>query len=437
MATTKTTVQDAPANLVESFAEFKETKNIDRATLVSVLEECFRSVIARAYGTDENYDIIVNPDKGDFEIYRNRTVVEDGDVKDSNMEIALSEARKIEEDYEVGEEVSQLVKFTDFGRRAILTLRQTLASRILELEHDTLYNQYKDKEGELISAEVYQTWKRETLLLDDDGNELLLPRTEQISKDFFRKGENARAIIQKVENTNGKPKITLSRTAPDFLKRLLELEVPEIQDGLITIHEVARIPGERAKIAVESYDDRIDPVGACVGVKGSRLQSVVRELKGENIDVIPWTANKQLLIARALNPATVSSIILNEENRKAEVYLNPDQVSKAIGKNGQNIKLACMLTGYTIDVYRELDGEDVSLEDFKDAIDDWIIDLLKEKGMNTARDVLNYGRERLIEDTDLEEETIDEILDIMNEEFEDVDEEEGETEDENTENTEA
>lgn len=438
MATTKTTVQDAPANLVESFAEFKETKNIDRATLVSVLEECFRSVIARTYGTDENYDIIVNPDKGDFEIYRNRTVVEDGDVKDSNMEIALSEARKIEEDYEVGEEVSQLVKFTDFGRRAILTLRQTLASRILELEHDTLYNQYKDKEGELISAEVYQTWKRETLLLDDDGNELLLPRTEQISKDFFRKGENARAIIQKVENTNGKPKITLSRTAPDFLKRLLELEVPEIQDGLITIHEVARIPGERAKIAVESYDDRIDPVGACVGVKGSRLQSVVRELKGENIDIIPWTANKQLLIARALNPATVSSIILNEENRKAEVYLNPDQVSKAIGKNGQNIKLACMLTGYTIDVYRELDGEDVSLEDFKDAIDDWIIDLLKEKGMNTARDVLNYGRERLIEDTDLEEETIDEILDIMNEEFEDVDEEEeGETEDENTENTEA
>lgn len=440
MATTKTTVQDAPANLVESFAEFKETKNIDRATLVSVLEECFRSVIARTYGTDENYDIIVNPDKGDFEIYRNRTVVEDGDVKDSNMEIALSEARKIEEDYEVGEEVSQLVKFTDFGRRAILTLRQTLASRILELEHDTLYNQYKDKEGELISAEVYQTWKRETLLLDDDGNELLLPRTEQISKDFFRKGENARAIIQKVENTNGKPKITLSRTAPDFLKRLLELEVPEIQDGLITIHEVARIPGERAKIAVESYDDRIDPVGACVGVKGSRLQSVVRELKGENIDVIPWTANKQLLIARALNPATVSSIILNEENRKAEVYLNPDQVSKAIGKNGQNIKLACMLTGYTIDVYRELDGEDVSLEDFKDAIDDWIIDLLKEKGMNTARDVLNYGRERLIEDTDLEEETIDEILDIMNEEFEDVDEEEEEeeeTEDENTENTEA
>lgn len=430
-------MQDAPANLVESFAEFKETKNIDRATLVSVLEECFRSVIARTYGTDENYDIIVNPDKGDFEIYRNRTVVEDGDVKDSNMEIALSEARKIEEDYEVGEEVSQLVKFTDFGRRAILTLRQTLASRILELEHDTLYNQYKDKEGELISAEVYQTWKRETLLLDDDGNELLLPRTEQISKDFFRKGENARAIIQKVENTNGKPKITLSRTAPDFLKRLLELEVPEIQDGLITIHEVARIPGERAKIAVESYDDRIDPVGACVGVKGSRLQSVVRELKGENIDVIPWTANKQLLIARALNPATVSSIILNEENRKAEVYLNPDQVSKAIGKNGQNIKLACMLTGYTIDVYRELDGEDVSLEDFKDAIDDWIIDLLKEKGMNTARDVLNYGRERLIEDTDLEEETIDEILDIMNEEFEDVDEEEGETEDENTENTEA
>lgn len=432
MATAKKAVQDAPANLVDSFAEFKETKNIDRATLVSVLEECFRSVISRTYGTDENYDIIVNPDKGDFEIYRNRTVVEDDNVKDSNMEIALSEAQKIEEDYEVGEEVSQLVKFSDFGRRTILTLRQTLASRILELEHDTLFNQYKDREGELISAEIYQTWKRETLLLDDEGNELLLPRTEQIPKDFLRKGENAKAIILKVENANGKPKITLSRTAPDFLKRLLELEVPEIQDGLITIHEVARIPGERAKIAVESYDDRIDPVGACVGVKGSRLQSVVRELKGENIDVIPWTANKQLMIARALNPAVVTSIILNDESRKAEVYLNPDQVSKAIGKNGQNIKLASMLTGYTIDVYRELDGEDVSLEEFTDEIDTWIIDLLKEKGMNTARDVLNYGREKLIEDTDLEEETIDEILDIMNAEFEDDDIEE-ETEDEKTE----
>ena len=323
MATTK---KSESVNLIESFAEFKETKNIDRTTLMSVLEECFRSVIIKTYGSDENYDIIVNPDKGDFEIYRNRTVVPDGEVKDPNLEISLSEARQVEPDYEVGEEVSQMVKFSDFGRRAILTLRQTLASRILELEHDTLYNQYKDRVGEIISAEVYQTWKRETLLLDDEGNELLLPRSEQIPSDFFRKGENARAVISRVENPNGNPRIILSRTDPMFVQRMLEAEVPEIQDGLITIHKVARIPGERAKIAVESYDERIDPVGACVGVKGSRVHGIVRELHGENIDVVTWTANPQLLIVRALGPARVNSVILNEEEHKAEVYLDPDQV---------------------------------------------------------------------------------------------------------------
>ena len=326
MATTK---KSESVNLIESFAEFKETKNIDRATLMSVLEECFRSVIIKTYGSDENYDIIVNPDKGDFEIYRNRTVVPDGEVKDSNLEISLSEARQVEDDYEVGEEVSQLVKFSDFGRRAILTLRQTLASRILELEHDSLYNQYKDRIGEVITAEVYQTWKKETLLLDDEGNELLLPRSEQIPSDFFRKGENARAVISRVENPNGNPRIILSRTDPMFVQRMLEAEVPEIQDGLITIHKVARIPGERAKIAVESYDDRIDPVGACVGVKGSRVHGIVRELHGENIDVVTWSANTQILIIRALGPARVNSVVLNEEEHKAEVYLDPDQVSLA------------------------------------------------------------------------------------------------------------
>lgn len=419
---TKTTKATETVNLIDSFAEFKETKNIDRATLVSVLEECFRSVIAKIYGTDENYDVIVNPDKGDFEIYRNRVVVEDGCVTNPNMEISLSEARSIEEDYEIGEEVSQLVKFTDFGRRAILTLRQTLASRILELEHDTLYNQYKDRVGEIVSAEVYQSWKRETLLLDDEGNELLLPKTEQIPGDFFRKGENARAVIASVDNTNGNPKIMLSRTSPMFLQRLLEAEVPEIQDGLITIHKVSRIPGERAKIAVESYDERIDPVGACVGVKGSRVHGIVRELHGENIDVITWTNNAQLLITRALSPARVNSVILNEEEHKAEVYLDPDQVSLAIGKSGLNIKLASMLTGYTIDVFREIedaDNDDVSLDEFTDDIEPWIIDVLKNIGLSTARDVLGVPREELIQRTDLEEETIDDVLGILSAEFED------------------
>lgn len=408
-------------NLIDSFAEFKETKNIDRATLVSVLEECFRSVISKIYGSDENYDVIVNPDKGDFEIYRNRTVVPDGEVKDSNMEISLSEARAVEDDYEVGEEVSQLVKFSDFGRRAILTLRQTLASRILELEHDTLYNQYKERIGEVVTAEVYQTWKRETLLMDDENNELILPRTEQIPGDFFRKGETARAVISRVDNTNGTPRIILSRTDPAFLQRMLEAEVPEIQDGLITIHKVARIPGERAKVAVESYDDRIDPVGACVGVKGSRVHGIVRELRGENIDVVCWTSNTQLLITRALGPATVNSVVLNEEEHKAEVYLDPDQVSLAIGKGGMNIKLASMLTGYTIDVFREVENEDdddVSLDEFKDDIEPWIIDELKKIGFATARDVLGAPREMIIQRADLEEETVDEVLRILASEFE-------------------
>ena len=363
----------------------------------------------------------MNPDKGDFEIYRNRTVVPDGEVKDPNMQISLSEARAVADDYEVGEEVSQIVKFADFGRRAILTLRQTLASRILELEHDTLYNRYKERVGEIVSAEVYQTWKKETLLLDDEGNELLLPRSEQIPNDFFRKGETARAVISRVEMTNGTPKIILSRTDPAFMQRMLEAEVPEIQDGLITIHKVARVPGERAKISVESYDDRIDPVGACVGVKGSRVHGIVRELHGENIDVINWTGNSQLLITRALSPARVNSVVLNEDEHKAEVYLDPDQVSLAIGKGGLNIKLASMLTGYTIDVFRELDSsddDDVSLDEFKNEIEPWVIDELKKIGFATARDVLGAPREMLIQRADLEEETVDEVLRILAEEFE-------------------
>lgn len=414
-------------NLIDSFAEFKEMKNIDRATLVSVLEECFRSVIAKTYGSDDNYDVIVNPDKGDFEIYHNRTVVEDGEVKDAQREISLSDARKIEDDYEVGEEVSQQVDFASFGRRSILTLRQTLASRILELEHDTLYNQYKDRVGEIVSGEVYQVWKRELLLLDDEGNELLLNRQDQIPGDFFRKGETVRAVISRVDNANGNPKIFVSRTTPDFLRRLLEAEVPEINDGLITIHRVARIPGERAKVAVESYDERIDPVGACVGVKGSRVHGIVRELRGENIDVLNYTSNPQLFISRALSPAVVNRIDLDEDNKKAEVFLNPDQVSLAIGKGGANIKLASMLTGYTIDVFRELDGEeeeDVALDEFADEIEPWVIEELKKIGMNTAQQVLNAPREMIIKEADLEEETVDETLRILAAEFEDEEQEE-------------
>ena len=417
----KTTKQKDAADMIEVFADFKEKNNIDRATLVSVLEECFRSVISKMYGSDENYDIIVNPDKGDFEIYHNRVVVPDSEVKDPNKEIALSEAQKIEDDYEIDEEVSQRVEVADFGRRAILQLRQTLASRIMELEYDSLYNQYKEREGEIITAEVYQTWKRETLLMDEDGNELLLPRQEQIPGDFFRKGESTRAVISRVENTGGKPRIILSRTDPAFLQHMLEAEVPEIQDGLITIHKIARIPGERAKIAVESYDDRIDPVGACVGVKGSRLRGIVHELKGENIDVVTWTSNTQLMITRALNPARVNSVVLHEEEHTAEVYLDPDQVSLAIGKGGLNVKLASMLVGYTIDVFRELDDEDnddVSLDEFTDAIEPWVIDELKKIGFETAKDVLGAQREMIIQNADLEEETVDEVLRILQAEFE-------------------
>ena len=417
----KTTKQKDAADMIEVFADFKEKNNIDRATLVSVLEECFRSVISKMYGSDENYDIIVNPDKGDFEIYHNRVVVPDGEVKDPNKEIALSEAQKIEDDYEIDEEVSQRVEVADFGRRAILQLRQTLASRIMELEYDSLYNQYKEREGEIITAEVYQTWKRETLLMDEDGNELLLPRQEQIPGDFFRKGESTRAVISRVENTGGKPRIILSRTDPAFLQHMLEAEVPEIQDGLITIHKIARIPGERAKIAVESYDDRIDPVGACVGVKGSRLRGIVHELKGENIDVVTWTSNTQLMITRALNPARVNSVVLHEEEHTAEVYLDPDQVSLAIGKGGLNVKLASMLVGYTIDVFRELndeDNDDVSLDEFTDAIEPWVINELKKIGFETAKDVLGAQREMIIQNADLEEETVDEVLRILQAEFE-------------------
>ena len=421
------TKKEETVNLIDSFSEFKETKGIDRATMVSVLEESFRNVIAKTYGTDENYDVIVNPDKGDFEIYRTRIVVPDGEVEDENMQISLSEARSIEDDYEVGEEVSQQVAFSDFGRRAILTLRQTLASRILELEHDALYNEYKDRIGTVVSGEVYQAWKRETLIIDDEGNELLMPRAEQIPGDFFRKGDNVRAVVARVDNTTGNPKIIISRTSPTFLQHLLEAEVPEINDGLITIHRIARIPGERAKIAVESYDERIDPVGACVGVKGSRVHGIVRELHGENIDVINYSANPQIFIARALSPAQVNRIVIiegaEEEKPHAEVYLDPDQVSLAIGKQGLNIKLASMLTGYTIDVYREVDEEvedDVNLDEFADAIDPWIIDALKSVGLVTARAVLAAPRDLIIQRADLEEETVDEILAILAAEFDDV-----------------
>ena len=409
-------------SLIDTFAEFKETKNIDRTTMVSVLEESFRSVIAKMFGTDENYDVIVNPDKGDFEIYRNREVVEDEDLTNDNMQIALSEARKIDASYEVGEEVTDEVIFADFGRRAILNLRQTLASKILELEKDSLYNKYIDKVGTVISAEVYQIWKKEILLLDDEGNELLLPKQEQIPADFYRKGETVRAVVARVDNFNNNPKIILSRTSPVFLQRLFEMEVPEINDGLITIQKIARIPGERAKIAVESYDERIDPVGACVGVKGSRIHGIVRELRNENIDVINYTSNTQLFIQRALSPAKVSSISLNEEEKKAEVYLRPEEVSLAIGKGGMNIKLASMLTEYTIDVFREVDenadNEDIYLDEFKDEIDEWVINAIKNIGLDTAKSVLNAPREMLIEKADLEEDTVDDVLKVLRAEFE-------------------
>ena len=414
--------QTETLSLIDTFSDFKDTKNIDRTTMVGVLEESFRSVIAKLFGSDENFDVIVNPDKGDFEIYRNREVVADGEVTCENKEIPLSEAQKIDPDYEIGEEVSETIDFAKFGRRAILTLRQTLASKILELEHDSLYNKYKDRVGEIIAAEVYQTWKNETLLVDSENNELLLPKSQQIPRDFFHKGDTVRAVIDRVDNTNGNPKIYLSRTSPEFLRRLLEAEIPEITDGLINLRRIARIPGERAKIAVESYDDRIDPVGACVGVKGSRIHGIVRELNNENIDVINYTNNEQLFIQRALSPAEISSINLDTENRKAEVYLRPEEVSLAIGKGGMNIKLASMLTEYTIDVYREVaegeQSEDIYLDEFNDEIDQWVIDAIKGIGLETAKDVLNAPREMLIEKADLEEDTVDDVLRILRAEFE-------------------
>lgn len=416
---------DEQMSMIDSFREFKEMKNIDRTTLVSVLEETFRSVLAKIYGSDENFDVIVNPDKGDFEIYRNRVVVANGEVEDDNKQISLADAQKIEDDYEVGEDVSEPVNFAKFGRRAILTLRQTLASKILELEHDSLYNKYKDRVGQLIAAEVYQVWKREVLLVDDDNNELILPKSEQIPADQYRKGETIRAVIERVDNENNNPKIILSRTSPTFLERLLEQEVPEIADGLIAIKKVARMPGERAKIAVESFDERIDPVGACVGVRGSRVHGIVRELCNENIDVVNWTANTKLFIQRALSPAQISSIALDEENRKADVYLLPEEVSLAIGRGGLNIKLVSMLTEYTIDVYRVVsDGEtnheedDVYLEQFNDEIDQWIIDAIKSIGLDTAKAVLNAPREMLVEKADLEEETVDHVIEVLRKEFE-------------------
>ncbi len=409
-------------SMIETFQEFKETKNIDRTTLMSVLEESFRNVIAKIFGSDENFTVIVNPDKGDFEIYRNRIVVADGEVKDENKEIALSEAQKIEEDYEIDEEVTERVDFAKFGRRAVLNLRQTLASKILELEHDSLYNKYKDRVGQVISGEVYQMWRREILLIDDEGNELHLPKSEQIPSDNYHKGETVRAIIKEVNNENNNPRIILSRTAPAFLERLMEAEVPEINDGLITIKRIARMPGDRAKVAVESYDDRIDRVGACVGVKGSRVHGIVRELGNENIDVINYSNNTKLFIQRALSPATVQNIVLDEENRKAEVYLQPEEVSLAIGRGGVNIKLTSMITEYTIDVYRVVNeneaDEDIYLEEFSDEIDPWVIEAVKKIGLDTAKAVLGAPREMLIEKADLEEETVDNMLNVLRSEFE-------------------
>ncbi|MBQ2367062.1 MAG: transcription termination/antitermination protein NusA [Bacteroidaceae bacterium] len=408
-------------NLLDTFQEFKESKNIDRTTMISVLEESFRKVLVNMYGTDENYSVIVNPDRGDLEIQRRRIVVADDNVQNDNLEISLSEAQKIDESFEEGEEVSEIIKFAEFGRRVILNLRQTLASKILELEKDSLYNKYTEKVGQIVSAEVYQIWKKEILLLDDEGNELILPKSEQIPSDFYRKGENVRAVVARVDNQNNNPKIILSRTSPVFLQRLFELEVPEINDGLITIKKIARIPGERAKIAVESYDDRIDPVGACVGVKGSRIHGIVRELRNENIDVINYTSNIELFIKRALSPAKVFTINLDNEKRSADVYLKPEEVSLAIGKNGLNIKLASMLTEYTIDVYRENDTQedDIYLDEFTDEIDEWIINAIKKIGFETAKSVLRVPREVLVEKADLEEDTVDHVISVLKAEFED------------------
>ena len=413
--------EEAP-NMVERFAEFKELKNIDKTTMVSVLEESFRNVLAKMFGTDENLDVIMNPDKGDVQIFQNLEVVPDGEVTNPNLQISLSDARADEDpDVEIGEEHTKEIFFADFGRRAILNLRQTLQSKILDLQKEAIYAKFKEMEGELVSGEVYQTWSRETLLMDDEKNELLLPKNQSIPGDFFRKGETVLAVIHNVDNKNNKPKITVSRTSDTFLRRLFEREVPEIIDGLINIKAVARIPGERAKIAVESFDDRIDPVGACVGVKGSRIHGIVRELRNENIDVINYTANPSLFIQRALSPAKISSIHLDEEDKKAEVFLRPEEVSLAIGKGGMNIKLASMLTGYTIDVYRDTPDqvdEDIYLDEFKDEIDGWVIDALKNMGCITAKNVLNTPRQALIDQADLEEDTVDNVIAILKAEFE-------------------
>ena len=407
-------------NLIDTFSEFKELKNIDRVTMMNVLEEVFRNVLQKTYGTDENFDIIINIDKGDFQILRKRTVVADDKITDPNLQVTLTEAKKIEADYELGEEVIDEVKLKDFGRRTILNIRQNLSSQILELEKDRIYNKYKSKIGDIVTGEVYQIWKKEILILDDEGNELILPKTEQIPSDFFRKGDPLRAIVFKVELRNNTPVIILSRTSPVFLQRLFEIEVPEILDGLITIKKIVRMPGERAKVAVESYDERIDPVGACVGMKGSRIHGIVRELRNENIDVINYSNNLQLYIQRSLNPAKITSTKINEDEKKANVYLKPDEISLAIGKGGQNIKLASQLTGYDIEVYREInaDDEDVNLDDFSDEIEGWIIDQFKAIGCDTAKEVLRISREELIKRTDMEEETVDNVLKILKSEFE-------------------
>lgn len=408
------------SELIESFSEFKEFKNIDRVTMMSILEDVFRSVIIKKYGDDSNYDIIINPEKGDLEMWRNREIVYDGEVEDENRQIAYEEAIKIEPDFEVGEEVSEEVKMLDFGRRNILAIKQFLAAKINDLEKDSIYKKYKDRVGEIVTGEVYQIWKKEILILDDEGNELLLPKSEQIPNDYFKKGDTVRAVVSKVDMKNTSPVIILSRTSPVFLERLFEMEVPEIFDGLITIKNIVREPGERAKVAVESYDDRIDPVGACVGMKGSRIHGIVRELRNENIDVINYTSNTELFIQRALSPAKITSIKLNSDKKQAEVYLKPDQVSLAIGKGGHNIKLASRLSGFEIDVYRdsEEDVEDVDLEEFADEIEHWIIDELKAIGCDTAKSVLELSKEELVKRTDLEEETVSEILSILAAEFE-------------------
>lgn len=404
--------------MFDSFTEFKEFKNIDRETMMRILEDVFRNMLIKKHGTDDNFDIIINPDEGDLEIWRNREIVQDGEVEDDNAQIAISQAVKIEPDFEVGEEATEEIKLDHFGRRSILSMRQNLVSKIIELEKDSLYNKYIARVGEIIAGEVYQVWKREILLLDDEGNELILPKSEQIPSDYFKKGDTVRAVVAKVEMRNNNPVVILSRTAPEFLERLFEMEVPEVFDGLITIKKIVRVPGERAKVAVESYDDRIDPVGACVGMKGSRIHSIVRELKNENIDVINYTANDQLLIQRSLSPAKITSIKL--DGQKAEVFLKPDQVSLAIGKGGHNIKLAGKLTGFEIDVYRDSEGEDedVDLEEFADEIDGWIIDELKKVGLDTARAVLDLAPEELVKRSDLEEETVKEIMKILSEELE-------------------